>query len=325
MDDLTSITDRLRLLGDATRLRVLHLLKLEELTVGELAASLAQGQSTISTHLARLREAGLVLDRRDGTRAYYRIHGTATSPEAQGFWSLCEQRLAEDPTLVADRDRMEQVVLARHEGSWLDRAAGSLDRRYVPGRSFESLALAFASLLDLGDCVDMGSGDGALLEWLVPACRSLICLDNHAGMVESGQQRIVAGKYEAAEFRLGDMHDPPLAAATADTVLFVQSLQYADNPGLALSASARLLRPGGRCLVLTLGPHEDRRITSEYGHLHGGFSVAKLKRLLQTAGLEVLRCDRVGHDARSPQLPILLAVGRRPAETENGRSSDLRA
>ncbi|MCA8968529.1 MAG: metalloregulator ArsR/SmtB family transcription factor [Planctomycetes bacterium] len=312
MEDLTSITDHLRLLGDPTRLRVLHLLKLEELTVGELAASLSQGQSTISAHLARLREAGLVLDRRDGTRAYYRWNAIAAESDGPSFWDLCDGRLSGDSTLIADRDRMEQVVLARQQGSWLDRAAGSLDRRYVPGRSFESLALAFASLLDLGDCIDMGSGDGALLEWLVPASKSLVCLDNHAGMVESGQQRIAAGKYETAKFLLGDMHDPPLEPSSADTVLFVQSLQYAAKPALALAAATRILRPGGRCLVLTLGPHGDRRISTEYGHLHGGFAVPKLRKLLQSADLEVVRCDRVGHDSRSPQLPIVLAVALRP-------------
>lgn len=321
MEDLASITDRLKLLGDPTRLRVLHLLKLEELTVGELAATLGQGQSTISTHLARLREAGLVLDRRAGTRSFYRLNVTGLKESGQPLLSVCEGKLTEDPLLAADRDRMEQVVLAREDGSWVDRAAGSLDRRYVPGRSFETLALAFASLLELGDCVDMGSGDGALLESIVPATRSLVCLDEHPGMVESGQKRIAAGKFGAARFIQGDMHDPPLEPASADTVLFVQSLQYADRPAQAILAASALLREGGRCLVLTLGAHKDQRIRRDYGHAHPGFATSKLRRFFEDAGLDVVRCERVGQDSRSPQLPILLglAIRREPSAKASSR------
>ena len=319
MEDLSSITDRLKLLGDPTRLRVLHLLKLEELTVGELAATLGQGQSTISSHLARLREAGMVLDRRDGTRSYYRLNVLGVDDRDQPFWSACEGKLTEDPMLIADRDRLEQVILARQDGSWVDRAAGSLDRRYVPGRSFETLALAFASLLELGDCVDMGSGDGSLLEWIVPATTSLICLDAHPGMVESGQKRIAAGKFRAAKFIEGDMHDPPLSAESADTVLFVQSLQYAARPARAIEAAAGLLRPGGRCLVLTLGAHRDQRIRSEYGHEHSGFQGAKLRRFFEDAGLVVSRCEKVAQDSRSPQLPILLGLASKSEDRSRSR------
>lgn len=311
MEDLSAITDRLRLLGDATRLRALHLLKLEELTVGELASVLAQGQSTISAHLARLRESGLVLDRRAGTRSYYRLNELGLAQDERAIWELCSGKLTEDPILASDRDRMEQVILARQEGTWVDRAAGSLDRRYVPGRSFESLSGAFACLMDLGDCVDMGSGDGALLDFIAPAARSLVCLDQHPGMVESGKKRIAARKREHADFILGDMHDPPLDAASCDTVLFVQSLQYADRPEKAVRGAAKLLRRGGRCLVLTLGAHKDQRIRREYGHQHSGFTPAKLRRFFEDAELTVLRCERVGQDTRCPQLPIVLGLARR--------------
>ena len=249
-----------------------------------------------------------MLDRRAGTRSYYRRNALGLDESDRSIWELCAGKLLEDPILGADRDRMEQVVLARQAGSWVDRAAGSLDRRYVPGRSFESLSTAFACLLDLGDCVDMGSGDGALLDFVAPATKSLVCLDQHPGMVESGQRRIAAGKFDNAEFLQGDMHAPPLADASVDTVLFVQSLQYAEKPGVAISRAARLLRPGGRCLVLTLGAHKDQRIQREYGHEHAGFTPSKLRRFFEDAGLAVERCERVGQDTRSPQLPILLGL-----------------
>jgi ArsR family transcriptional regulator len=319
MEGLAGITDRFRLLGDATRLRVLRLLQDEELTVGELAAALGQGQSTVSGHLARLREAGLVQDRRDGTRSYYR-RSAATSGEEGRLFELLDERLEQDPVLLADRARLEQVVLARSDGSWVDRAAGSLDRRYVPGRSWESVALALSCLVDLGDCVDMGSGDGALLDLVAPACRSLVCIDNHAGMVEAGQKRARGAPHRQVRFLLGDMHEPPLPFGAADTVLFLQSLQYAADPKRALAAAARLLRAGGRCLVLTLGKHDDARLRQDYGHAHLGFAPAALRGLLQRAGLEVARCDAVGHDPRSPQLPIVVAVATLPGSPSASRS-----
>ncbi len=314
MDDLSSITDRLRLLADPTRIRVLNLLAAEELTVGELASALAQGQSTVSSQLARLREAELVQDRRDGTRSFYRLGAAALANGERRFWDLLEEQLAEDPVLVADRERMERVVLARQGGSWVDRAAGSLDRRYVPGRSFETLAVGLSTLLELGDCIDMGSGDGSLLELLAPACRSLICLDQHEGMIAAGKRRMAAtrsGRFRKVRFLLGDMHAPPLEDGCADSVLFLQSLQYADRPAQVIAAAAQLLRPNGACLLLTLGKHKDRRIQAEYGHRHLGFTPAMLRKWLSAAGFEVLVCERRGHDARSPQLPILVAHGRK--------------
>ena len=314
MDDLASITERLRLLGDVTRLRSLSLLRREELTVGEIAAVLGQGQSSISSHLSKLREAGLVQDRRDGTKAYYRMNPASIDPGSREIWELLEGRLQDDALLRADLNRMEHVVLARKQGSWVDRAAGTLDRRYVPGRSFESLAAALVQLIDLGDCVDMGSGDGALLDLLAPSAKTLICLDLHPRMIEAGRKRAMHAGYEHVSFLEGDMSAAPLNKGSADTVLFLQSLQYAQEPATALAVAGRLLRANGRCLVLTLGEHGDRRIQEEYGHLHPGFLAATLASWMQDAGLDVSHCAQLGYDTRSPQLPILIALGVKSSE-----------
>ncbi|MDP6423294.1 MAG: metalloregulator ArsR/SmtB family transcription factor [Planctomycetota bacterium] len=317
MKDLASITERLKVLADGTRLRILHLLRAEELTVGELATALGHGQSTVSSQLARLREAGLVHDRRDGTRSYYRLNPLSLDGTDHVFWKLVLDRLVEDPMFAADRKRLDQTLLARSGGTWVDRAAGSLDRRYIPGRNFESLAVGLAALLELGDCVDMGSGDGALLDLIAPAARALHCIDDHVGMIEAGARRIRAGGFAHARFLKGDMHEPPLEAESADTVLFLQSLQYAADPERAIAAAGRVLRPGGRCLVLTLGEHRDERTILEYGHLHPGFTAKRLRGWLAAAGLVVDRCELSGHDHRQPQLPILLAHAHHPGQGES--------
>ena len=309
MDNLSSLTDRLKLLADGTRLRLLSLLGQEELTVGELSSILGVGQSTISSQLARLRESRMVLDRREGTRCYYRMPKELFDADGRALWDLLVHELERDPLLQADRDRMEEVILARRTGAWVDRAAGSLDRRYVPGRSFESVAAGLATLLELGVCVDMGSGDGALLELLAPASKELICVDLHPHMIEVGQARAREGRLTHVRFVMGDMQDPPIEHQSADTVLFLQSLQYSVEPAQALQTAHRVLRPGGRCLVLTLGRHKETRIQKEYGHAHAGFTPAMLRKWLEAAGFANVTCRKAGYDHRNPGLPILVAVG----------------
>ena len=251
----------------------------------------------------------MVLDRREGTRCYYRMPPELFDADGRALWDLLEHELERDPLLQADRDRMEEVILARRTGAWVDKAAGSLDRRYVPGRSFESVAAGLATLLELGTCVDMGSGDGALLELLAPACHELICVDRHPRMIEVGQARAREGRLEHVRFVQGDMQEPPLGSDTADSVLFLQSLQYADQPDEALVTAHRILRPGGRCLVLTLGRHRESRLQKEYGHAHPGFTPAMLRKWLESAGFGNPVCRKAGYDHRNPGLPILVALG----------------
>lgn len=314
MEALAALTERMKLLADPTRVRILSLLEAEELTVGEICDVLGQGQSSTSSHLSRLKDAELVSDRRNGTRSYYRFVAGQAGGIAHAIWEWLEARLAKDATLRADRERMEQIVLARQKGDWVDRAAGSLDRRYVPGRSFESVAVALSHLMDLGDCVDMGSGDGALIDLLLPGCRSLTCLDLHPRMVEHGQQRVRERREHTLRFLEGDMHAPGLAPQSADTVLFLQSLQYAEEPRRALESAFAILRPGGRVLVQTLEKHTDERLLNEYGHAHAGFGRAALRGWLARAGFSALHVERAGHDHRLQHLALLVASGRRPAK-----------
>jgi len=113
------------------------------------------------------------------------------------------------------------------------------------------------------------------------------------------------------------MQDPPLEAECADTVLFLQSLQYAERPDLALEAGYRLLRPGGRCLVLTLGAHEDQKLVADYGHRHHGFGSEMLATVFKQVGFTEIVAQIIGHDARLKHLELLLGSGRR----RNGEQS----
>ena len=152
--DLQAATQHLRLLADPTRVRLLLLLDREELSVAELAAITQLAQPRVSTHLARLKEAGLVSDRRDGVFVYYRIARNASDPALDALWRLLRGS-TQDPLVQQDMDRVQQVLSHRSgEGTWADSVAGDMERHYSPGRTWEATARALARLLKLGDVLD---------------------------------------------------------------------------------------------------------------------------------------------------------------------------
>jgi ArsR family transcriptional regulator len=305
--------EALRALTDPTRVRLLAVLDEEELTVAELQRVLDVPQSRVSTHLARLKEAGLALDRVDGPHRYYRRAEGSMPPAARAAWATVSEQVAGDPQLERDRARRQQVLASRRGGqSWVDRVAGSLDRHYSPGRTWESLARALALTSDLGDVADLGAGDGAIAELLAPAARRIVGVDRSARMVEAGRDRLKRAQLGHVELVLGDMHAPPLEDEAFDFVLLQQSLQYAERPGEVLVQTARILRRGGRALIVTLARHDHEEVRAEYGHLHLGFTPRQLTRWVEAAGLEVVRVASAGRERRPPQFEALALSCRKP-------------
>jgi ArsR family transcriptional regulator len=313
----------LRALTDPTRVRLLCALEDEELTVAELQRVLDMPQSRVSTHLGRLREAGLALDRTDGPHRYYRLQGQngqngksghAPASVAPRLWQTLKDSLADDAQLERDRQRRDQVVAARRGAgvTWVDRVAGSLDRHYSPGRTWEALARALTLVADLGDVADLGAGDGAIAELLASSARRIVGIDSNQRMVEAGQERLKRGQLSHVELIRGDMHQTPLPSASWDFVLVQQSLQYAADPAAVFREAARLLRPGGRALVVTLAAHKNEEARTIYGHVHLGFRPAQLQKWARAAGLEVVSVASAGRERRPPQFEALAALFRAP-------------
>jgi ArsR family transcriptional regulator len=297
----------LRALTDPTRVRLLCALEDQELTVAELQRILDVPQPRVSTHLQRLKEAGLALDRVDGPHRYYRLADGAMKPAARAAWSAVKGPLRNDPQLERDRQRRDAVVATRKGGeSWVDRVAGSLERHYSPGRTWESLARGLALGLDLGEVADLGAGDGAIAELLAPACKSVVGIDSNERMVEAGRKRLK--RLPHVELRRGDMHATGLGDASRDIVLLSQTLQYASDPARVIREIARILRPGGRALILTLTAHGHEEVRAEYGHLHLGFKPAQLRAWLRAAGLEVAHLSSAGRERRPPQFEALAVL-----------------
>ena len=230
------------MLADATRLRLLALLDQEELTVAELAEATRLAQPRVSTHLARLREAGLVVDRRDGVSVYYRLASVDEQPELHRLWSLFSSRL-QDALISEDSERLPEVLLKRSSGrNWPDAVAGDMERHYSPGRSWEATARALVQLLNVGAVLDIASGDGVMGQLLAARAESIDCLDLSEKVVAAGSARVAGSRH--VRFHQGDMHALPFADARFNTVLLLHALSYSERPALAVAEAARVLRPG---------------------------------------------------------------------------------
>ncbi|MEE4174733.1 MAG: metalloregulator ArsR/SmtB family transcription factor [Xanthomonadales bacterium] len=308
--DLQLATQHLRLLSDSTRLRLLLCLEQEELSVAELAAITQLAQPRVSTHLARLKEAQLVVDRRDGVSVFYRMARDIDDGALAQLWHILRDQ-ADDPLVEQDRERIPQVLAARHgDGKWADTVAGDMERHYSPGRTWEATARALTLLVNPGDVLDIASGDGVLAELLAPQARSITCLDLSRRVVEAGRKRLA--DRPNVRFELGDMHDLPIDDGSVDTAFLMHALTYTRDPGAVFGEVARVLRPGGHLLAVTLGLHRHEKAVEPFDHQNLGFEPDALGGLARAAGLEVKHCAVAGIEKRPPNFQVLNLLARRP-------------
>jgi SAM-dependent methyltransferase len=310
---LAATIETLNLLGDESRIRLCALLGQRELCVNDLVRVTGISQSRVSTHLGRLREAGLVQDRRAGAQNFYALASAALPATVKAV--LDEAAKSADPTLTGDQKRLVELEAERRGG--LPGSAGDdLERDYSPGRTWQSLALGLAAFLDLGDVLDVGSGDGAAAGSLAPYCRSLTCIDTNPRMIDAAKERLgqLAAVHPNLDVRaqVADVHDLPFKAGSFDAVLVFHTLTYAKQPARALTECARVLRPGGRLVLLCLDQHDQTEVTERYGERHAGFSPRAVRRLLSGAGLDVVRSDVACREARKPHLQVVLAIADKP-------------
>lgn len=291
------------LLGDATRLRLLALLAAEELTVAELAETTRLAQPRISTHLARLREADMVVDRRDGASAYYRLGNIEEQPQLHRLWSLFREEL-DDAVVAADARRLRKVLEKREAGdNWPDSVAGHMERHYSPGRTWEATSHVLTHLLDLGRVLDIASGDGVTAQLLAHQAQSMECVDVSEKVVEAGRRRVAT--LDNVRFHLADMHELPFADARFDSVLMLHALTYSQQPQQALTEAARVMAPGARLVGATLKQHRHHAQARVFSHANHGFQPQGLRELLEQAGLTVEFCGVTSVERRSPHFEII--------------------
>jgi ArsR family transcriptional regulator len=303
---MPSIIKILRVLADPNRLRILLLLAAEELSVAELQEILAMGQSTISTHLSQLKQAGLVEDRRTGKSSLYKL--IAPEPTLDGILAEARQQI---PETEADSQAMRRAVHKRQDKmrAFFDSVAGRLGRDYVPGRSWKSMAEALLRLLPPMVIADLGAGEGTFSLLLAEHAKKVIAVDSSARMIEVSREQALRHGVQNIDFRLGDMEELPIDNCAVDLVFFSQSLHHALHPQRALEEAHRILSPAGRIVILDLLKHRFEEAREIYADEWLGFSESELETMLQKAGFTQLQTSVVHKEPDAPHFQTLLAIG----------------
>ena len=307
---MPSILKMLRVAADPNRLRVLLLLANEELSVAELQEILSMGQSTISTHLAQLKQAELVEDRRAGKNSLYRLN---TESSDSVIIDLLARARHEIPEAEPDQLAMRRVVRKRQDRmrSFFDSVAGRLGKDYVPGRSWKGVAEALLRLMPPMTIADLGAGEGAFALLLAQQAEKVIAVDSSPKMIEVGRDLATRHGAKQVEYRLGDMEELPIDNAAVDIAFFSQSLHHALHPQRAVEEAWRILRPGGRLVILDLVKHRFEEARELYADEWLGFSEAELETMLGKAGFSNLYSSIVHKETEAPHFQTLLAIGQK--------------
>jgi SAM-dependent methyltransferase len=309
---VTSISRAMKALADPSRLRIVLLLEREELTVAELQEILGMGQSRISTQLSVLKQAELVEDRKSGKNSFYRLRASAQWVDLLNL----ARKSAEEVPEAGEDSRALLLILERRRDrtrAYFDELAGRFGREYVPGRSWKGLAEALLMLMPPLAIADLGCGEGAVTQLLARRAKRVIGIDSSNKMIAYAAETAKRNGLANIEFRLGDLEAPPIRAATMDVALFSQSLHHAEHPNAAIAAAHRILKPGGRVLILDLKRHSLEEARDLYSDRWLGFSEAELDRLLRSAGFEDLSVGVVHREEDPPYFETVLASGVKPA------------
>lgn len=312
---LASLLKSLSLISDPTRVRLLLLLKQEELSVAELQEVLSLPQSNISAQLSKLKTAGLVSDRRSGKNRLYSLQEPSAKESELRMHFLALLESAGDELREVKRDATAlKVVLQKRERTaqaYFDALAGKFGRHYIPGRSWKGLGETLLKLLPPLEIADLGAGEGTLSQLLAQRAKKVIAVDISEKMVAYGSELAQRHGFKNLEYRLGDIENPPIEAGTMDLVFLSQALHHAQRPAQALRAAHALLKPGGRIVILDLLKHQFEKARELYADVWLGFSESELHEMMTQAGFSRVETSIVHRESQSPHFQTVLAMAER--------------
>lgn len=307
-------SELLRLLADPTRARIVLLIAQGELTVGELQEILGMKQSRISTHLSLLRQSGLAADRRDGKRTHYALR-PGLPAATRALLGAVREALAEDPRAQADVRALRRLAESRRRAAeaHFNRVAGRLERNYCPGRSWEAVGQMLCLLVPRIRIADLGAGEGVLSQLLARGAEFVHCVDKSPRMVKVGRELARRQGIRNLDYVLGDIEDIPLRPGSVDLALLSQALHHAEQPRRALAEAYRILRPGGRIVILDLKAHRFEKARDLYADRWLGFEPNDLCDWLEAAGFARPEARVVARETAGPRFETLLAAAQKPA------------
>lgn len=295
-------------IGDPVRLRVLRILEGRELGVADMVAALRLPQSTVSRHLKVLSDRGFVQSRPQGPTNLYSLAPRNGDGGSARLWALAKEQTEGWATAKQDLERLHRRLESARRSSraFFEGAAGRWERlrEEAYGRTFQQSAL-----LDLlpADWVvaDLGCGTGSLVANLAPHVARAIGVDESAAMMAAARSR-VAG-LDNVELRTGTLENLPLRDGECDAALLVLVLGYVADPTPVLGEMARVLRPGGRAVVIEALPHSDEEFRVRMGQQHSGIAREALEAGLRAAGLRITRLRELAPEAEASGPALILA------------------
>jgi ArsR family transcriptional regulator len=308
-----AILDHLASLADTTRSRILLLLDRHELSVSELCGIVQLPQSTVSRHLKALADAGWVGARAEGTSNVYTMTRDELDPSARRLWLLVREQVGPTPAAAQDQRRLQTALAERRTRSqeFFSSSAGQWDRLRdeLFGDRFHLAALAgFADRR--GVVGDLGCGGGQVSAALAPFVARVIAVDAAAAMLQAAKRRLHGA--DNVELRRGELEALPIDDRRLDAATVMLVLHHVPEPERALAEAARVLKPGGRVLVVDMQPHDRESYRQQMGHVWLGFSDDHLRRLFNETGFEEINIVALPPDARSKGPALFVATAKRP-------------
>lgn len=303
----------LALLGDPARVRLLRLLSIEELGVGELSRIVQLPQSTVSRHLKTLLDGEWILRRAEGTTSLYRLATSLPQPALE-LWSLTRARFDAAPAVLDDDHRLAVVLAERSADAkaFFGRIGGewSTVRRELFGDRFNDEALLSLLSPDLV-VADLGCGTGEAAERLAPLVRRVIAVDREPAMLAAARKRLAA--YANVEFRQGDLLELPLGTGEVDAAVMALVLHHAAAPKEAIAEAGRALRTGGGLLIVDMVAHDRESWRHTMGHRHLGFAEGEIEQWNGAGGMKLRRVRRLRPESTAKGPGLFAALMQRSA------------
>jgi len=309
-DAVNASWDTLKILSDPTRLRLIALVTREELSVAELQEVLGMGQSRISSQLALLRQASLVVDRRDGKKAFYSLRPDLP-PRQLALLKAAVESVAGQDMIEEDGRHLDRVLGKRRRVSeqYFNLIAGRLGRNHCPGRSWEAIGRLALRLVPNVVVADLGAGEGLISQLLARNAKQVWCIDNSPRMIEVGTDLARKNDLANLTYKLGDIEQVPLADESVDLAILSQALHHARHPQRAVDEAHRILRPGGQLLILELAEHDFEKARELYADVWLGFKESALDGFMKKARFIKVEVTPVSKETVEPFFQTLLASG----------------
>ena len=308
-----AILDHLSALSDPTRSRILLLLDRHELTVSELCGVLQLPQSTVSRHLKALADSGWIAARAEGTSNLYTMLLSDLDPSTRRLWLLVRDQIGPTSAAGQDQRRLHAALASRRTKSqeFFSSSAGQWDRvrDELFGERFHLAALA--ALADADWTVgDFGCGTGQVSAALAPFVARVIAVDASAAMLQAAKKRLHA--FDNVDLRRGELEALPIDDGRVDTATLMLVLHHVPEPEKALAEVARVVKPGGRAIVVDMLPHDRESYRQQMGHVWLGFSDDQVRRMMSESGFEEIRSIPLAPDARAKGPGLFVSTARKP-------------